>query len=361
MGISSADLLKGLLNPRVKVGHEFIVKGQTVEQVYYAVAALAKATYDRMFKWLVSRINSSLYTALPRQYFIGVLDIAGFEIFEPVIRRLKEGEGKLLHSRQFHSYTRYRILNPSAIPEDSFVDSRKAVEKLLFSLDIDRTQYKFGHTKVFFKAGLLGHLEDMRDVRLSQILTIVQAMARGKLMRMQRDKMMLQRDAVTVIQFNLRAFFSVRTWPWMMMFYKLKPLLKSAQVEKQLAALNDEFNKLKEAYDRSELKRREAEEQHMVLVEEKKDLALQLQAEQENLSDAEERCNQLIQTKISMESKLKETQERLEDEEEVTLTMTSKKRQLEEEVMSLKRDVDDLEMTLAKVEKERHGAENKVR
>ncbi|XP_071368082.1 myosin-7B-like, partial [Centroberyx affinis] len=82
MGISSADLLKGLLNPRVKVGNEFIVRGQTVEQVNYAVGALAKATYDRMFKWLVSRINHSLYTALPRQYFIGVLDIAGFEIFE---------------------------------------------------------------------------------------------------------------------------------------------------------------------------------------------------------------------------------------------------------------------------------------
>lgn len=42
----------------------------------------------------------------------------------------------------------YRILNPSAIPEDSFVDSRKAVEKLMGSLDIDHTQYKFGHTKV---------------------------------------------------------------------------------------------------------------------------------------------------------------------------------------------------------------------
>lgn len=51
-------------------------------QVNYAVAALAKATYDRMFKWLVGRINSSLSTSLPRQYFIGVLDIAGFEIFE---------------------------------------------------------------------------------------------------------------------------------------------------------------------------------------------------------------------------------------------------------------------------------------
>lgn len=40
--------------------------------------------------------------------------------------------------------------------------------------------------------------------------------------------------------------------------------------------------------------------------------------------------------------------------------LTSQKRQLEEEVTSLKRDVDDLEMTLAKVEKDRHGVENKV-
>ena len=82
--------------------------------------------------------------------------------------------------------------------------------------------------------------------------------------------------------------------------------------------------------------------------------------EQENLADAEDRCNQLIQSKISLESKLKETQERLEDEEEVTATLTSKKRLLEEEIISLKKDVDDLEMTLAKVEKERHGVENKV-
>jgi len=50
--------------------------------VTYSVGALAKATYDRMFKWLVSRINKTLYTAIPRQFFIGVLDIAGFEIFE---------------------------------------------------------------------------------------------------------------------------------------------------------------------------------------------------------------------------------------------------------------------------------------
>ena len=82
--------------------------------------------------------------------------------------------------------------------------------------------------------------------------------------------------------------------------------------------------------------------------------------EQDNLSDAELRCSQLIQTKIQMESKQKELLERLEDEEEMSVTLAAKKRELDEEVTSLKRDVDDLEVTLAKVEKDRHGLENKV-
>lgn len=50
---------------------------------------------------------------------------------------------------------RYRILNPGAIPEDKFVDSRKAAEKLLASLDIDHNQYRFGHTKVTRKISLM--------------------------------------------------------------------------------------------------------------------------------------------------------------------------------------------------------------
>uniref|UniRef100_G3UQV7 Myosin heavy chain 15 n=1 Tax=Meleagris gallopavo TaxID=9103 RepID=G3UQV7_MELGA len=96
---------------------------------------------------------------------------------------------------------RYRILNPGAIPEDKFVDSRKAAEKLLASLDIDHNQYRFGHTKVFFKAGLLGHLEEMRDERLAKILTMIQARARGRLMRIEFQKIVERRYEVTL--FNL--------------------------------------------------------------------------------------------------------------------------------------------------------------
>ncbi|XP_073732182.1 myosin, heavy chain 7B, cardiac muscle, beta a isoform X1 [Misgurnus anguillicaudatus] len=592
MGVSSADLIKGLLHPRVKVGNEYVVKGQNVEQVNYAVGALAKATYDRMFKWLVGRINKTLYTSLPRQFFIGVLDIAGFEIFElnsfeqlcinftneklqqffnhhmfileqeeykregiewtfidfgldlqacidliekplgimsileeecmfpkatdssfkaklydnhigkspnfqkprpdkkrkyeahfelghyagvvpynifgwldknkdplneTVVVCFQKSSNKLLASL-YENYTmsdgsdtktgakekrrkgasfqtvsqlhkenlnklmtnlrstqphfvrciipnetktpgvmdaflvlhqlrcngvlegiricrkgfpnriiyadfkqRYRILNPHAIPDDTFVDSRKAAEKLLASLDLDYNQYKFGHTKVFFKAGLLGHLEELRDQRLAKILTMLQAASRGKIMRMELNKMTERKNALMIIQWNIRAFNFVKNWLWMKLFFKIKPLLRSAASEKELAALKEEFLKLKEAFEKSESKRKELEEKQVSLIQEKNDLSLQLQAEQDNLADAEERCDLLIKTKIQLEAKVKEMTERLEDEEEMNATILAKKRKLEDECTELKKDIDDLEITLAKVEKEKHATENKVK
>jgi len=51
-------------------------------QVYNSVSALAKSIYERMFLWMVIRINQMLDTKQQRNFYIGVLDIAGFEIFD---------------------------------------------------------------------------------------------------------------------------------------------------------------------------------------------------------------------------------------------------------------------------------------
>uniref|UniRef100_A0A667XBY4 Myosin heavy chain 7 n=1 Tax=Myripristis murdjan TaxID=586833 RepID=A0A667XBY4_9TELE len=585
MGLNSADLIKGLCHPRVKVGNEWVTKGQNVQQVYYAIGALSKAVYEKMFLWMVVRINQSLDTKQPRQYFIGVLDIAGFEIFDfntfeqlcinftneklqqffnhhmfvleqeeykkegiewtfidfgmdlqacidliekpmgimsileeecmfpkasdatfkaklydnhlgksnnfqkpRIVKGKPEAHFSLVHyagtvdyninnwlvknkdplnetvvglyqksnlkllSFLFANYAgaesgggskkkgssfqtvsalhrenlnklmtnlrsthphfvrciipnetktpgamenplvmhqlrcngvlegiricrkgfpnrilygdfkqRYRILNPAAIPEGQFIDSRKGAEKLLGSLDIDHNQYKFGHTKVFFKAGLLGQLEEMRDDRLSLIITGIQARSRGLLARVEFQKIVERRDALLVIQWNIRAFMGVKNWPWMKLYFKIKPLLRSAEAEKEMANMKEEFLKLKEAYAKSEARRKELEEKMVSLLQEKNDLQLQVQAEQDNLADAEERCEGLIKNKIQMEAKAKELSERLEDEEEMNAELTAKKRKLEDECSELKKDIDDLELTLAKVEKEKHATENKVK
>uniref|UniRef100_A0A4W4HPM5 Myosin heavy chain 7-like n=1 Tax=Electrophorus electricus TaxID=8005 RepID=A0A4W4HPM5_ELEEL len=588
MGLNSADLIKSLCHPRVKVGNEWVTRGQNVQQVYYAVGALSKSVYEKMFLWMVMRINQSLDTKQPRQYFIGVLDIAGFEIFDfntfeqmcinftneklqqffnhhmfvleqeeykkegiewtfidfgmdlqacidliekpmgimsileeecmfpkatditfkaklydnhlgksanfqkpRIVKGKAEAHFALIHyagtvdyntnnwlmknkdplnetvvglyqkstmkllSYLFANYAgadsggkikekkkkgssfqtvsalhrenlnklmtnlrsthphfvrciipnetktpgamenplvmhqlrcngvlegiricrkgfpnrilygdfkqRYRILNPAAIPEGQFIDSRKGAEKLLASLDIDHNQYKFGHTKVFFKAGLLGLLEEMRDDRLALIITRFQAWSRGFLSRIEFQKIVARRDALLVIQWNIRAFMGVKNWPWMKLYFKIKPLLRSAEAEKEMANLKEEFLKLKEAYAKCEARKKELEEKMVTLLQEKNDLQLQVQTEQDNLCDAEERCEGLIKNKIQLEAKCKELTERLEDEEEMNAELSAKKRKLEDECSELKKDIDDLELTLAKVEKEKHATENKVK
>jgi len=64
--------------------------------------------------------------------------------------------------------------------------------------------------------------------------------------------------------------------------------------------------------------------------------------------DAEDRCDSLIKTKVELDGKIKEFQERLEDEEELNNELVTKKRKLEDECSELKKDIDDLELTLAK-------------
>ena len=73
LGMSGAEYVKALCSPRVKVGSEYVVKGQTVDQVYYALGAICKAMFERLFKWLVEIVNRALSTELPRSFFIGIL------------------------------------------------------------------------------------------------------------------------------------------------------------------------------------------------------------------------------------------------------------------------------------------------
>ena len=53
LGVKTDELLKGFVKPRVKVGSEYVTKGQTVDQVGYAQSAMGKAIFDKMFKWYV--------------------------------------------------------------------------------------------------------------------------------------------------------------------------------------------------------------------------------------------------------------------------------------------------------------------
>merc|ERR1719357_1295682 len=224
---------------------------------------------------------------------------------------------------------RYKVLNASACPDGAFMDNKKASEKLLGSLPVPVDEYKFGHTKVFFKAGLLGVLEEMRDEKLAALVGMTQALSRGYLMRKEYVKMIARREAIFTIQFNVRSFCNVKNWPWMGLYFKIKPLLQSAETEKELAAMKENYEKMTTDLAAALAKKKELEEKLVALTQEKNNLQSAAASGDEALNDAEERCEGLIKSKIQLEAKLKETTERLEDEEEINAELTAKKRKLE--------------------------------
>ncbi|MEQ2188372.1 Myosin-9 [Goodea atripinnis] len=102
LGINVTDFTRAILSPRIKVGRDFVQKAQTQEQAEFAVEALAKASYERMFRWLVLRINKALdKTKRQGASFIGILDIAGFEIFELCINYTNEKLQQLFNHTMF--------------------------------------------------------------------------------------------------------------------------------------------------------------------------------------------------------------------------------------------------------------------
>ena len=82
-GVGWDELMKAFCKPKIKVGTEWVTKGQTCAQATGGVGGIARASYDRLFKWLILKCNDTLIDkTMKKSNFTAVLDIAGFEIFE---------------------------------------------------------------------------------------------------------------------------------------------------------------------------------------------------------------------------------------------------------------------------------------
>merc|ERR1712198_133253 len=82
-GVNADELMKSFCKPKIKVGTEWVTKGQNIDQATNGVGGIARSTFDRIFKWLIIKCNETLIDkSMKKCNFVAVLDIAGFEIFE---------------------------------------------------------------------------------------------------------------------------------------------------------------------------------------------------------------------------------------------------------------------------------------
>lgn len=573
LGLNVTEFHKSLVKPKVKVGTSFVNKGQTMNQVTFGIAALSKVLYERMFLWQVVRINKALDTKERRSYFIGVLDIAGFEIFEynsfdqlcinltneklqqffnhtmfvleqeeykkegliwesidfgmdlektidliekpkgifaileeecivpkasdkSYLEKLhathagkhpsyakpstkakgKDGDFILHHyagsvgysvagwleknkdpinensagllalatdalvASLFQDYNpnagtrrkgsafqtvsynhreklkvllatlgdtsphfvrciipnetkspgeidgdlvlhqlrcngvlegiricrkgfpsrmlfsdfrqRYQILASSAIP-GGFIDGKVACEKLIEALQLDESEYRIGMTKVFFRAGILGELEDMRDERLSKIISQFQAYCKGHLMRVEYQKMTAKRVGVAVIQRNVRKYFALRNWPWWKLYIMVQPLLGIARAEEDMKEKEEELRLAKEQAEQDAKSKAEMELKVTEVIQEKERLFKDLNQQTDSLVKAEEQLMSVQVMRDSLEKSLNEALERLDEEEHAAGSLGEEKREALIKITTLTEQAEERDTYVGKIEGEK--------
>merc|ERR1712142_992033 len=589
LGIQVTDLTKAFLKPRIKVGRDYVTKAQTKEQVEFAIEAIAKATYERLFKWIVTRINRSLdRTKRQGASFIGILDIAGFEIFElnsfeqlcinytneklqqlfnhtmfileqeeyqregiewkfidfgldlqPTIDLIEKPMGimalvdeecwfpkatdksfvdkltaqhsthpkyckpdfrdkasfSLIHYAGKVDYScdqwllknmdplnenvvsllqnssddfirtiwkdaeivglgaaaanesaygartkkgmfrtvgqlykeqlnklmqtlnntnpnfvrciipnhekkagkieahlvldqlrcnsvlegiricrqgfpnrilfqefrqRYELLCPNVIPR-GFMDGKKACFKMLQDLELDPNLYRIGQSKIFFRAGVLAHLEEERDLKLTDLIIQFQAYCRGCLARRNFQKRQQQLNAIRIIQRNCSAYLKLRNWQWWRLFTKVKPLLQVTNNEEKIVAKEEELKRVVDQFGKQAAHYESIEKKSQQLLEEKNILAEQLQAETELCAEAEESRARLATRKQELEELLGDMEARIEEEEERMAIVQGEKKKLHSTIQDLEEQLEEEEQTRQKLQLEKVAVDAKLK
>merc|ERR1712112_727966 len=125
---------------------------------------------------------------------------------------------------------RYNILGAKAVAKAK--NDKAAAGAVMDIVKLDKEKFRLGHTKIFFRAGVGGWMEEQREEKIGSVLAWLQASARGKASRMKFKKLQDQKLALYACQRAIRAFMLSKTWLWMQIWLAIKPTLKCTQFGK---------------------------------------------------------------------------------------------------------------------------------
>ncbi|KAM4881675.1 myosin-9 [Thomomys bottae] len=255
---------------------------------------------------------------------------------------------------------RYEILTPNSIPK-GFMDGKQACVLMIKALELDSNLYRIGQSKVFFRAGVLAHLEEERDLKITDVIIGFQACCRGYLARKAFAKRQQQLTAMKVLQRNCAAYLKLRNWQWWRLFTKVKPLLQVSRQEEEMMAKEEELVKVREKQVAAENRLTEMETLQSQLMAEKLQLQEQLQAETELCAEAEELRARLTAKKQELEEICHDLEARVEEEEERCQHLQTEKKKMQQNIQELEEQLEEEESARQKLQLEKVTTEAKLK
>merc|ERR1719510_182794 len=254
---------------------------------------------------------------------------------------------------------RYNILAAKAVAK---AKNDKGVGTAVMTVTkIPAEKWRLGHTKVFFRAGIGGLMEEIREDKIGSVLAWMQAGARGKQSRLMFQKFKDQKLALYCCQRAIRARMIAKTWKWAQLWLGIKPNLKCTQFSKYKKQFEDQIAVASANIDKAIAECDAVKAVHARLENEKGELVMALNSGGSAVQDIIDKTNRLEAAKNDVQKQVDDTAKRIKAEEDAISGINQAGTKVTAEAVRLRGEIKELESTIEKCEEDKMTKDNQIR
>merc|ERR1719403_68049 len=254
---------------------------------------------------------------------------------------------------------RYNILAASLVAKAK--NDKAAAGVVMDVVKMDKEKFRLGHTKVFFRAGILGKMEEAREDRIGSVLAWLQSGARGKASRMAFKKLQDQKMALYSCQRAIRMYMVAKTWLWMQIWLSIKPRLKCTQFGKFKKEYEDKIALAEANIGQALEARAKVQAVYDGLMGQKTELSLALKSGGSAVQDIIDKTTRIEAQAADVQKELDGVNARIKGEKAQKVALEGQIQKINSTVAQLEGDVKNLEGVLASAEQDRANKDDQIR
>merc|ERR1719410_1918218 len=254
---------------------------------------------------------------------------------------------------------RYNIIAAKAVAKAK--NDKAAAGAVMDVIKLDKEKFRLGHTKVFFRAGIAGYMEEVREDKIGSVLSWLQSGARGKASRMQFKKLQDQKLALYACQRSIRNMMMAKTWKWMQIWLAIKPNLKCTQFGKYKKEYEDKIALAEANIDKAFADREKVQAVHDGLLGQKNELSLALQSGGSAVQEIIDKTVRIENMSAEVKKEMEDVKKRIKSEKEQKNALDQQFAKTNSAVAQLESEVGNLENALSTAEQDRANKDDQIR
>ena len=266
--------------------------------------------------------------------------------------------------------SRYAILAPKEAHKAMKMVKRPVTEEkknvaathaIMDKIQLVGDKFQYGHTKIFFRAGILGLMEELRDDRVNDLVAMLQGAIRAYYARRIYKKLWDHKMGLLVAQRTIRNYMIGKKWLWWSLWLTLKPNLKSGRFEEFKTELASKTTYAQDHLEEVIKEREEAEKKHARLITEVEEIRVSLTGGTNAKQDLLDKITKLEDIKSGLQKEINIINQRIGAENENIEGLNEALKKTESNQSSMAREMRECESRLAQVQDEKADKDAQIK